>query len=268
VAETTLVAYRTDTGALQTIGDADLALLRELSDARLLACIHCHSALMLKAGTVRLHHFAHVNQAACDYLDHEPESASHRLGKFALYQHFRHGSIEAALERHIPSTDQRADCFVQMPDQGCYALEFQQANNSATRWQERRQLYHRAGLADIWFLGIIRYKPSATEPPRPISTFDPLPVPRHDFEASAGSFLIRDLEKAIIAAEQRLVYLDPETKLLTILLARTLSGNTVRAYRYVLPLAMAELRAGALWTPLDPLLADYAQYQAQRRPGR
>jgi len=264
LAATTLVARRIDTGTLLTIGAFDSSLLRELSDAQQLVCVHCGGTLMLKAGAVRLHHFAHVNQAVCHYLDHEPESDSHRLGKYILYQCFRPRAIDAALERHIPITDQRADCFIQMRDQ-CYALEFQQANNSAVRWNERRQLYHRAGISDLWFLGIVRYKPSVTNPPRPISVFDPLPIPRHDFEASNGVFLIRDMEKAIITAEQRLVYLDPETELLTILLTRMLSGNTVRAYRYVVPLSLAELRSGLLWTPLDPLLIEYGQYLEQHR---
>lgn len=264
MADTTLVARRSDTAALLTIGDSDPALLRELSDARRLVCVHCGGLLMLKAGPVRLHHFAHVSQADCDYPDHEPESASHRLGKFRLYQHFRQRATEAALERHIPATDQRTDCFIGMGDQ-CYALEFQQANNAASRWQERRNLYAQAGFADVWFLGLIRFRPTATEPPRSISAFDPLPIPRQAFEAAAGAFLIRDLEKALIAAEQRLVYLDPDQALLTILLARAVAGNTLRAYRYQIPLALAELRAGQLWTPLDPLLADYRHYQQQRR---
>ena len=269
MAETTLVARRADTGELLTIGDADLSLLRDLSDARQLICVHCNSALMLKAGAVRLHHFAHVNQSDCEYLDHEPESASHRLGKYALYQHFRLNAVDAGLERHIPATDQRTDCFVRMPDQG-YALEFQQANNSAARWTERRQLYHSAGLTDLWFLGVVRYKPSISEPLRPISAFDPIPVPRHDYEAAAGAFLVRDLEKAIIAADKRLIYLDPDREMLTILLVRALAGNTLRAYHYEVPLTLAELRKGKLWTPLDPLLAEYAHYQvqhhAQNRP--
>ena len=265
MAETTLVARRIDTGELLTIGDTDLSLLRDLSDARQLNCVHCGGALMLKAGAVRLHHFAHVNQSDCDFPDHEPESASHRQGKYALYQHFRRGAIDGGLERHIPMTAQRTDCFIRMPDRG-YALEFQQANNSAARWTERRQLYHSAGLIDLWFLGAVRYKPSVSEPPRPISAFDPIPVPRLDFDAAAGAFLVRDLEKAIIASEQRLVFLDPDREALTILLMRTLAGNTLRAYRYEVPLALAELRTGSLWTPLDPLLSDYMNYQGQRRP--
>ena len=61
-----------------------------------------------------------------------------------------------------------------------------------------------------------------------------------------------------------LYYLVPETGELTILVVRDLHGNTLRAYRYQLPLADCALRDGFLWTPLDPLLADYHRYRAQR----
>jgi hypothetical protein len=222
--------------------------------------------LTLKAGNVRLHHFAHVNRSDCDYPDHESETLSHRLGKYALYQHFRRGAAQAALEYRVAATEQRADCYVRErePDGHGYALEFQQANNTIERWNERRQLYRSAGLSDVWFLGIVRYQASISEPPRPISAYDPLPVPRHEFEAMAGAFHVRELEKAIVAAEGRLVYLDPDKEQLTILISRSVAGNTMRAYRYHLPLSVAELRNGALWTPLDPLLAALADYRRQR----
>jgi len=91
-----------------------------------------------------------------------------------------------------------------------------------------------------------------------------MPVPREAFGALTGGFRVRELEKAIVAAEGQLIYLDAESEMLTLLLMRSLAGNTLRAYRYVLPLASAELRAGNLWTPLEPLLAEYRRYRAVR----
>ncbi len=259
--QTTLVAARADTGQTLVIGDTDDALLRSLSDQRLLTCTHCGGALTFKAGAVRLHHFAHVNLDACSYADHEPESDSHRLGKYVLYRHFRNGAREAALERHLPATDQRADCSVCAADGQGFALEFQQAANTIERWNERHRLYRSQNLCDLWFLGIVRYQETQLQPARPITPYDPVPVPRDVFEASAGGFVIRELEKAILAADDRLVYLDPETEALTILIPRGTSANTLRAYRYRLPLAVSELRAGALWTPLEPLLEDYHRFR-------
>ncbi len=264
--ETTLVAIRIDTGERVTIGDLSTDALRALSDQHLLRCPHCEGLLTLKAGPIRVHHFAHVNLEQCIAADHEPETDSHRQGKLMLYQHFRQGAVEAALEQHFPETDQRADVFIEMPGGVGYALEFQQANNPTTRWTERHDLYRSLGINDIWFLGQIRYLERQSEPLGPISSYDPLPAPRDVFEATSGTFHARELEKAILAVQPMLYYLDPENGNLTILLLRTLQGNTLRAYRYRLSLFACALRDGRLWTPLDPLLDEYLRYLAGRTP--
>ncbi|GEM_PF-969658 len=264
MSETTLVAIRSDTGERVTIGDLALDTLRELSDQHRLHCPNCGTPLMLKAGPVRVHHFAHVSLAECAAIDHEPESDSHRQGKLRLYQHFRQGAVLASLEQHVPATDQRADVYLEMPGGLRYALEFQQANNSVERWTERHNLYRRSGIHDIWFLGQSRYQERHAEPLHPISSYDPLPVPRDVFDAASGAFQARELEKAIIAVEPTLYFLDPDNGDLTVLLVRSVQGNTIRAYRYRVPLSGCVLREGRLWTPLDPLLDDYRRFLAQK----
>jgi hypothetical protein len=264
MSETTLVALRTDTGERITIPDAPIELLRDLSDSHLLRCPQCGTELLLKAGPVRLHHFAHVSLETCSTLDHEPESESHRQGKLLLYTHFKQEATSGTIEQYLPATEQRADVYMQMPDGLRYALEFQQANNSVERWSERHRLYRSSGIADIWFLGQIRFQERQSDPPRSISAYDPLPVPRREYDAASGSFSARELEKSIVAVESQLTYLDPETGMITVLLVRSLSGNTMRAYRYRLPLADCKLIDGKLWTPLEPLLDDYRAYLAER----
>jgi hypothetical protein len=263
---TTLVARRTDTGEVLNVAD-DLALLRALSDQRALVCPHCGSPLVLKAGHVRLHHFAHQSLAECTYLDREPETESHRLGKFLLYQQFKTGAQEAALERHLPQTDQRADCYIRATNGRAYALEFQQANNSVDRWNERHALYRSQAIADLWFLGSVRYQESASQPAHAVSPYDPLPIPRDRFNASAGVFRVREMERAILAHEARLIYLDPDTRLLTILIPRGPVGAasiSIRAYAFRVPLEETALQDGRLASPLDPLLAEYYDLKRTR----
>lgn len=258
---TTLVALRTDTGQRVSIGDTPEADLRALSDGRLLLCTHCGTPLVLKAGPIRVHHFAHANLSAC--AGSEPETESHRAGKLRLYEHFRVGALEAAMEVAVPESGQRADVIVRTSE-AQYALEFQQANNTAEQWAERHAQYRRAGLVDVWFLGQVRYMPARGELVRSISPYDPRPIPRDMYEASAGAFKVRDMERAMLAALADdpdalpiLYFLDPECGDVTALLAREVRHNTLRAYRYVVSLAACALRAGALWTPLTPLLAEY-----------
>jgi Competence protein CoiA-like family len=258
---TTLVALRTDTGQRVSIGDTPEDSLRLLSDGRLLRCPHCGTPLLLKAGPVRVHHFAHVNLSAC--AGSEPETESHRAGKLRLFEHFRPGALVAAMEYALTESGQRADVYVQSRD-AHYALEFQQANNSAEQWAERHARYRQAGLADVWILGQARYQPAHGELVRSISPYDPRPVPRDMFSASAGAFKVREMEREMLAALAQepdalpiLYYLDPDSGDMTALLAREVRNNTLRAYRYVVPLGSCALRAGRLWTPLDPLLVDY-----------
>jgi hypothetical protein len=84
------------------------------------------------------------------------------------------------------------------------------------------------------------------------------------FDAASGAFQARELEKAIIAVEPTLYFLDPDNGDLTVLLVRSVQGNTIRAYRYRVPLSGCVLREGRLWTPLDPLLDDYRRFLAQK----
>lgn len=261
--DTTLVAIRIDTQARIAIEDLPPEAMRSLSDRRLLICPHCGGELTLKAGPVRVHHFAHLNITTCAAVDHEPENDSHRRGKLALYHRFREGVTFAALEHHLPVTDQRADVFIETSG-GRYALEFQQVN---TRWSERHALYQALPVSDIWFLGQVRYSP--TDLLRPIPRYDPLPVPRDVFQAASGMFRVREVEKAMLRVGPMLYYLDPDSEDVTILLGRDLAEDlehrqAVRAYHYRLPLAACELRDGKLWTPLEPLLDAYRQYLSER----
>lgn len=250
---TTLSALRTDTGERLAIGDAPTESLRVLSDGGRLRCPACGGALVLKAGKIRAHHFAHQNLAECSYRDSEPETDAHRTGKLMLYRHFRQGADMAAVELHFPATNQRADAAVRHGER-TYALEFQQANNSADKWAERHALYAGQNVADIWFLGVNRYTESAAEPPRPISVYHPAHLPRDVYGASAGTFRIREMERAMLEVFPRLYYLDPNSGLLTLLLPRQKMNSLLRAFRYQLPLTACRLHEGRLWTPLDELI--------------
>lgn len=250
--EPTLVAVRLDTGEHLTLGDYPPEQLRALSDAQLLACPFCGGGLQLKAGKVRMHHFAHLNTDLCSAANHEPETESHQRGKMLLYQHFRTGATIADLEHHFMATGQRADVYIETTRR--YAFEFQQASITADRWLNRHLLYREQGITDIWILGMVRYHEA--EPPKPISPFDPLPLPRSEFDAAAGTFRIRELEKAMLAHSPILTYLDPATALLTILACREVRHNRVRAYRYRLLLGDCRLSEDGLWSPLTAALAE------------
>lgn len=250
---TSLVALHVDTGARLTISDTPLDDLRALSNTRKLICPFCGTGMLLKAGKVRLHHFAHLSVNECASADHEPETDAHRLGKLRLYHHFRSGAQGAQVERGLPS-GQRADVFIERSERN-YALEFQQADNTADKWNGRHTAYRDQGICDVWLLGIVRYKPVGE--PGSISRYDPLPVPHTVFAATSVSLKVREMEKAMLSAFPLLYYLDPESNKVSALIPRNLRSDTLRAYRYQFDLSECSLENGELITPLTPYLRPY-----------
>ncbi len=97
-----------------TIGLTPPDELRRLSNARLLTCPGCGSPVILHAGSVRAHHFAHLPGAVCSAPQTEPETEEHRAGKLLLAQWLRACLPDAdiVVEAHIPETNQRADILV------------------------------------------------------------------------------------------------------------------------------------------------------------
>ena len=93
--------------------------LRRLSNARLLVCPGCKSPLVLHAGHLRAHHFAHLPGAVCSVPQTEPETEEHRAGKLLLARWLRQTLPDAQItvEAHIVETNQRADLLVVLPIQ-------------------------------------------------------------------------------------------------------------------------------------------------------
>jgi hypothetical protein len=177
--------------------------LRQLSDARALTCPGCGGALVLHAGTVRAHHFAHLPGAVCQLPQTEPETEEHRAGKLLLAHWLRRQLPEAEIvvEAYLPATQQRADVLAILPESGHrsrrVALEFQCANLTAREWRRRHRLYRAEGIEDLWLLGgsrLIR---------------DAAPAAGNS-SASPGAVLLRtaELERALLWDGAPLLFLD------------------------------------------------------------
>lgn len=146
-----------------TIGLDPLEEIRQLSDARHLTCPFCGAPVVLHAGTVRAHHFAHLPGARCHLPQTEPETPEHREGKLRIARWLQEKlpGASVTVEAYLPETGQRADVLVVLPDffSRKVALEFQCANLSAREWRRRHRLYRSAGVSDLWLLGGSRLRP-------------------------------------------------------------------------------------------------------------
>ena len=165
-----------------TIGVDAPQELRSLSNARLLTCPGCGALIVLHAGTVRTHHFAHLPGSVCSAPQTEPETEEHRAGKLLIARWLRACLPDAQIvvEAHIVETNQRADILIVLPVQTAgsegylqdktvnrfvargqaflplqqrIAIEYQCANMQAKEWRRRHQLYRSVGIQDLWILG-------------------------------------------------------------------------------------------------------------------
>jgi hypothetical protein len=152
-----------------TIGLDSPEVLRRLSDARELTCPGCDARIVLHAGSVRAHHFAHLPKAVCSLPQTEPETEEHRAGKLLIARWLRERLPESKItvEAFMPGTKQRADVLLEALDPRggarVIAIEFQCANLAAREWQRRHALYHSAGIQDLWFLGGSRFRRNMSE---------------------------------------------------------------------------------------------------------
>ena len=99
-----------------TIGWDPPERLRALSDGRELTCPGCGAPVVLHAGSVRAHHFAHLPGAVCTLPQTEPETEEHRAGKLLLARWMRERvpDAEVTVEAYIPDTGQRADILLEI----------------------------------------------------------------------------------------------------------------------------------------------------------
>ena len=150
-----------------TIGLDAPDTLRRLSDARSLICPGCAGTVILHAGTVRAHHFAHLPGAVCSLPVSEPETEEHRAGKLLLAEWLRSclPDSDVLIEAFLPATRQRADVLAVLPDRSRIALEYQCAQLTAREWRRRHRQYRDAGIRDLWLLGSSRLISTDSERP-------------------------------------------------------------------------------------------------------
>ncbi len=117
-------------------------------------CPQCRQRVMLKAGTMKIPHFAHRPSSSCRSFS-ENESERHLKGKADLYRWLsRFG--EAQLEAFLPEICQRPDLLAK----GKVAVEFQCSSISSDVFSARTQGYQRHQYVPFWIYGgapVVRY---------------------------------------------------------------------------------------------------------------
>lgn len=126
---------------------------------RELYCPHCQKNVFFRGGTKKIHHFYHERHVECSFVG-EPETQEHLGGKLVIYHWLKekYPNAYVALEERIAKTNQIADVYADFGNGHKFAFEIQCAEQTAEKWLERRKLYAKAGIKDIWLFGANYYK--------------------------------------------------------------------------------------------------------------
>lgn len=114
-------------------------------------CPACKNKVILKQGSIKRPHFAHLNVSDCETFS-ENESLLHLESKYLLEKTGRELGWNCTLEKVFSNISQRADLFIQSGDQSL-AIEFQQSPISDEEIFKRNSGYERIGLPFVWLLG-------------------------------------------------------------------------------------------------------------------
>ena len=152
-----LVAYGPN-GRPIVAEETPLAQLQQWSHERVLHCPNCRGIVHVRGGPDKQMqlHFAH-QRGECAWST-ESESVRHAQGKVVLSQWLRAQFPQATvrLEERLPEPNRIADIFVEHADGRRWAVEFQCAPLDVNEWTHRHSAYRKAGILDIWIIGVNR----------------------------------------------------------------------------------------------------------------
>lgn len=114
-------------------------------------CPGCQGKVILKKGTLKIAHFAHLKKVACASFS-EGETEEHLIGKQELYEWFKKEGIEVELEAYIPELKQRPDLLVQLNGE-LVAIEYQCTPISVEIIKDRTEGYASEGIKVVWVIG-------------------------------------------------------------------------------------------------------------------
>ncbi|MEZ0482422.1 competence protein CoiA [Planococcus sp. SSTMD024] len=147
--------------------------LIQLRRGRTFLCPVCEAPVVLKVGTTKIPHFAHLQRFSCTP-GSEPETPLHLLGKSRLSSFFYDKNIPVHVEHYLPQIKQRPDLLARKS-----AIEIQCSTLPVEHVIKRSQGYAKMGLDAIWVRGI-----------------DAMPAP------GLGVFRIRPFERAMFRSTQ------------------------------------------------------------------
>lgn len=208
----------------------DEETLRTKSRNKEILCPDCEKPVRFRSGTMRPHFYHARNE--CVNIYSEPESETHLKGKTLIYDWLKslYPSANVQLEWKVDETNQRSDVMIIHENGEKWAFEFQCSPISESVWNERHQLYNKAGVRDFWIISS--------------------DVNKHLKGESDTYRITRDLEKSVFKAYNHIYYLEVEREVFHIVrggefTTRTILFNDDQFFH--LPMAETTVTGMELW---------------------
>lgn len=220
----------------------DEETLRTKSRNKEILCPDCEKPVRFRSGTMRPHFYHARNE--CVNIYSEPESETHLKGKTLIYDWLKslYPSANVQLEWKVDETNQRSDVMIIHENGEKWAFEFQCSPISESVWNERHQLYNKAGVRDFWIISS--------------------DVNKHLKGESDTYRITRDLEKSVFKAYNHIYYLEVEREVFHIVrggefTTRTILFNDDQFFH--LPMAETTVTGMELWH--NEMLRHFADYE-------
>lgn len=122
-----------------------------------IVCQVCDGPMIIKAGEIFRHHFAHKVLCPFEYQSH-PESPEHLFGKWIVSQKVKeewkeYSSAKIEFEYFVPEVKRIIDIAMVFPNGWIVAHEIQLASITVGELRQRTEDYYHAGIDVLWWLG-------------------------------------------------------------------------------------------------------------------
>lgn len=115
----------------------------------LLKCEECGTPVYLKAGNIKVPHFAHKDSnRSCFFESHKNESEEQVKGKFILYKWLAEQYGNVYIDKKYDN--RRANVSIEA-EKGIVVLQYIRNERSLNEWNEKREDYLKLGIKDLYF---------------------------------------------------------------------------------------------------------------------
>ena len=142
-----LTALTADNQELFSLIDCSIDELTQIRSEQAFVCPMCHQSVILKAGPIKIPHFAHRKKNSCWY-EAEAETEEHLRLKQLFAEKCLREKLSFQVEAYLPALKQRPDLLI-----GKIAIEIQCSPLPIKRLVERTETYQAHGYQVVWILG-------------------------------------------------------------------------------------------------------------------